>query len=88
MSKYLICYEVKYNFLKMCSFRINLRVHINDPKHSDPTWGLFIHSPALAPSPLPVYPTVTIILTGHRIPRGNETWAFSMCHYSILEEMI
>ena len=45
----LICYEVKYNFLKMCSFRINLRVNINDPKHSDPTWGLFIHSPTLAP---------------------------------------
>lgn len=45
----LICYAVKYNFLKMCSFRINLRVHINDPKHSDPTWGLFIHSPTLAP---------------------------------------
>ena len=38
------------------------------------------------PTPIPVYPTVTIILTGHRIPRGNVTLAFSVCHYSILED--
>ena len=175
----LICYEVKYNFLKMCSFRINLRVNINDPKHSDPAaaaakslqlcltlcdpidssppgslvpgilqartlewvaisfsnawkWKVKVKSlshvwlfeiprtaayqapPSMGfsrqeycsgvplpspgaysftlqpwhPAPLPVYPTVTIILTGHRIPRGSVTLAFSVCHYSILEEMI